>query len=152
MSAPRPHETNPFHPPRSVHVLTIAPISIYMQKFSTFSFHMVFTMCFGTVYIFHFHMRSCRNTLDVILSLIWYKLVCAIYPRPLVCNLHLYVSQYFTPGVLPAFYTDRSFDFILFACHAEFPRQWKDCVTKVMGLTSTLSAGPTLTQRKEFAV
>ena len=152
MSAPRPHETNPFHPPSSVHVLTIAPISIYMQKFSTFSFHMVFTMCFGTVYIFHFHMRSCRNTLDVILSLIWYKLVCAIYPRSLVCNLHLYVSQYFTPGVLPAFYTDRSFDFILFACHAEFPRQWKDCVTKVMGLTSTLSAGPTLTQRKEFAV
>ena len=30
MSAPRPYETNPFHPPSSVHVLIIAPISIYI--------------------------------------------------------------------------------------------------------------------------
>ena len=67
MSAPGPYETNPFHPPSSVHVLTKAPISVYIQKFSTYFFHMVFTMCFGTVYICHLRMRSCRNTLEVIL-------------------------------------------------------------------------------------
>ena len=107
MWAPRPYETDPFHPPSSVHVLPIASISVYIQKFSTYFFHMVFTMCFGTVYI---RMRSCRNTLEVILSLIWYVLVCAIYPRSSVGNLHFYLSLYVTPGLLLVFYADRSLD------------------------------------------
>ena len=144
MSAPRPYETSPFHSPSSVHVLTTVSISVYIQKFSTFFFHMVFTMCFGTMYIFHIRMRSCRNTLEVILSLIRYVLVCAIYPQSSVCSLHFYLSLYFTSGLLPAFCTDRSFDFILFAHHVAFLRQWKDCVATLTGLTSTLSAGPSI--------
>ena len=130
-----PYETNPFRPPSSVHVLSIVPISVYTQKFSTYFFHMVFSMCFGTVYIFYFRMRSCRNTLEIILSLIWYVLVFVINPRSSVCSLHSNLGLYFTPSLLPSFYTDRSFDFIPFAHQAEFPRQWKDCVTKVTGLT-----------------
>ena len=51
MSAPRPHETSPFHPPSSVYVLTNVSISVYIQKFSTYFFHVVFKMSFGTVYI-----------------------------------------------------------------------------------------------------
>ena len=119
MSAPRSYETNPFQPHSSVHVLSIVSISIYIPKFSIYFFHMVFEMSFGTVYISHFRLRSWRNTLEVILSSTWYMLVCAIYPRSSVCSLHFYLSQYFTPGLLPAYYTDRSFDFILFAHHAE---------------------------------
>ena len=76
-----------FRPPSSVHVLGVVPISVYIQKFSPYFFHMVFTMCFGTVYNFYFRMRSCRNTLEIILSLIWYVLVCAINPRSSVCSL-----------------------------------------------------------------
>ena len=106
MTAPRPHETSPFHPPSSVYVLTNVSISVYIQKFSTYFFHVVFKMSFGTVYISHFPMRSCRNSLEVILSLTLYVLVCVIYPLSSVRSLHFYVSQYFTPGVLPAFYTD----------------------------------------------
>ena len=49
MSAPRPYETDPFHPPRSVHVLTIASISIYIQMCSSLFYHMVPTVCLGTV-------------------------------------------------------------------------------------------------------
>ena len=109
MSRLRPYETYPFHPPSSVHVPTVVSISIYIQKFSTCFFHMVYTMCLGTVYISRFRMRSCRNTLEVILLLIWYVLVCAVYPLSSVCNLHFYLSLYVTPRRLPAFYTDRSF-------------------------------------------
>ena len=49
MSAPRPYEKNPFHPPNSVHVLTIVPISIYIQMCSSLFYHMVLTVCLGTV-------------------------------------------------------------------------------------------------------
>ena len=110
MTAPRPHETSPFHPPSSVYVLTNVSISVYIQKFSTYFFHVVFKMSFGTVYISHFPMRSCRNSLEVILSLTWYVLVCEIYPRSSVRSLHFYLSQYFIPGLLPSFYNNRSFD------------------------------------------
>ena len=111
MTAPRPHDTSPFHPPSSVYDFTNVSISVYIQKFSSYFFHVVFKLSFGTVYISHFRMRSCRNTLEVILALTWYVLVCAIYPRSSVC-ISILVSilpqvcclRFTTTGALTSFF------------------------------------------------
>ena len=49
MSGPRPYETDPFHPPSSVHTVTTVSISIFMQKCSSLFCHVVLTLCLGAL-------------------------------------------------------------------------------------------------------
>ena len=79
MSAPRPYETNPFHPPALLRHPIIVSIDIYILEFCKYFFLMVFTLCLGTEYTRHLRMRFSRLPLtlsyEVILSSIQHVLV-----------------------------------------------------------------------------
>ena len=80
MSAPRPYETYPFHPPALF--LLYIKINFYLYtKLFQFFFHVVLTLSLETMYICHLRMRSFRTTyfkvhghFEVILSSVWYVL------------------------------------------------------------------------------
>mgnify|MGYP000654054401 CR=1 FL=1 len=65
MSAPRPYETDPFHPPALFRHPTIPSIDIYMLEFWRYFFLMVSTLCLGAEYTRHLRMRSSRLPLTL---------------------------------------------------------------------------------------
>ena len=59
MSVPRPYQTYPFHSPALFTLNTRINFYIYTKLFSYF-FHVVCTICLGTLYICHVRMCSVR--------------------------------------------------------------------------------------------
>ena len=81
MSAPRPYETDPFHPPSSVRVPYYDQF-LYIYKTVPYISSMWYLVCLETLHIYNLRMHSFRTLnfkvqrhFGVILSSVWFELV-----------------------------------------------------------------------------